>query len=102
MAKTNRTGRSDKAARHVRLYHWMTNSSAWHDLNALARAIYCEIAKRYAGVNNGRIPYSVREAAAEFRVGPATALRALKSLQDHGFHSRSHQRCIQSEKAPRD
>jgi DNA-binding transcriptional regulator YhcF (GntR family) len=87
MARTNRTGRSDKAARHVRLYHWLTNSAAWHDLKALERAIYCEIAKRYAGPgsNNGRIPYSVREAAAEFKVGPATALRALKSLQDHGF-----------------
>jgi hypothetical protein len=65
----------------------MTNSPAWHDLNAATRAIYCEMAKRYAGdgSNNGRIPYSVREAAAELRISPTTASRALKSLQHHGF-----------------
>jgi hypothetical protein len=43
--------------------------------------------KRYAGdgSNNGRIPYSVRDAAAEFRVGKTTAGRALNSLEAHGF-----------------
>jgi hypothetical protein len=77
----------ERAPRHVRLYHYMTNSPAWHDLNAVARAIYIEIAKRYAGVgsNNGRIPYSVREAAAELKIGTATASRALGALVDHGF-----------------
>src|SRR5262249_51768372 len=44
-------------------------------------------AKRYAGdgSNNGRLPYSVREAAAEFRIGKTTASRALDSLEAHGF-----------------
>jgi len=85
--KTNRTGRGGSAPRHVRLYHWMTNSPAWRDLRALERAIYCEMAKRYAGdgSNNGRLPYSVREAAAEFHVGKTTASRALDSLEAHGF-----------------
>jgi len=32
MPKPNRTGRGGKAPRHVRLYHWMTDSAAWHDL----------------------------------------------------------------------
>jgi DNA-binding transcriptional MocR family regulator len=65
----------------------MTNSAAWHDLNAVARAIYCEMAKRYAGdgSNNGRLPYSIREAAAELRISRTTASRALNSLEDHGF-----------------
>jgi hypothetical protein len=87
MAKPNRTGRGGKTLRHVRLYHWMTSSPAWRDLNAVARAIYCEMAKRYAGdgSNNGRLPYSVREAAAELKVGLATASRALKSLEERGF-----------------
>jgi hypothetical protein len=87
MPRTNRTGRGGKAPRHIRLYHWMTDCPAWHDLNAAARAIYCDMAKRYAGdgSNNGRIPYSVREAAAELRISPTTASRALKSLQHHGF-----------------
>ena len=83
----NATGRSKTASRHVRLYHYMTGSAAWHDLSAVGRAIYCEIARRYAGLgsNNGRIPYSVREAAAELKIGRATASRALTSLVDHGF-----------------
>ncbi len=85
--KPNRTGRGGKAPRHVRLYNWMTDSPAWHDLNAVARAIYLEMAKRYAGTgsNNGRLPYSVREAAAELRISQATVCRELRSLQDHGF-----------------
>jgi hypothetical protein len=82
-----RRNKREHAARHVRLYHYITNGAAWHDLNPVARAIYIEIAKRYAGVgsNNGRIPYSVREAAKELKIGPATASRALATLVDHGF-----------------
>jgi hypothetical protein len=84
MGKRNKR---EHTARHVRLYHYITGCAAWHDLNAVARAIYIEIAKRYAGVgsNNGRIPYSVREAAKELKIGPATASRALATLVDHGF-----------------
>src|SRR6516165_8499753 len=83
--KPNRTGRSDKAPRHIRLYHWMTDSPAWRDLNAVARAIYCEMAKRYNGSNNGRIPYSIREAVDQLHIGKMTAWRATESLVDHGF-----------------
>jgi DNA-binding transcriptional MocR family regulator len=65
----------------------MTDSAAWHDLNAVARSVYCEMAKRYAGdgSNNGRIPYSIREAATELRISRTTASRALNLLEDHGF-----------------
>jgi hypothetical protein len=85
--KPNKTGRGGSTPRHVRLYHYMMDSPAWHDLGAVARAIYLEIARRYAGPgsNNGRIPYSVREAAAAFRISTATASRALATLTDHGF-----------------
>ena len=43
--------------------------------------------KGYAGdgSNNGRIPYSIREAATEFHVGKTTAGKALNSLEAHGF-----------------
>jgi hypothetical protein len=83
--KTRR--QKDKGARHVRLYHWLLHSPAWQDLTANARAIYVEISSRYggAGSNNGRIPYSVREAAASLRISKATASRALIELQEHGF-----------------
>src|SRR5689334_20650410 len=46
---------------HVRLYHWMLNSAAWKDLNAIERAIY------------------------ELKIWKSTAHRALRSLQAHGF-----------------
>jgi len=87
MRKPNRTGRGGPTLRHVRLYHYMTDSPAWRDLNAVARAIYCDLASRYAGLgsNNGRIPYAVREGAAALRISSATASRGLAALTDHGF-----------------
>ena len=83
----NRTGRSTKAARHVRLYHWMMKTEAWQSLNATERAIYIEMARRYSGPgsNNGRIPYSVREAATALHIGKTTAARAIHNLEERGF-----------------
>ena len=45
------------------------------------------MAKRYAGAgsNNGRLPYSVREAATELQIGKSTAARALRHLEERGF-----------------
>jgi hypothetical protein len=71
--------------RHVRLYHWMTDSTAWKDLGATARAIYVEIAKRYNGTNNGFIVYSVRQAANELKIGKTTAAKGFIELESHGF-----------------
>jgi len=73
--------------RHVRLYHWMTSAPAWKSLGAIPRAIYADMAARYAGIgsNNGKIAYSVRCAADELRIGVATAKRGLDDLQDRGF-----------------
>jgi DNA-binding transcriptional regulator YhcF (GntR family) len=72
-------------ARFVALRHYMLNSAAWRDLDANSRALYIEIARRYMGQNNGRIPYSVREGAAELRISTATVSRSLNKLIDHGF-----------------
>jgi hypothetical protein len=82
---TDRTGRSKKAARHVRLYHWMMATPAWKSLTGNQRALYVEIAARYDGSNNGRIPYSVREAAQALHIGKATAARDLIVLGERGF-----------------
>ena len=83
MARSRKT----KMLRHVRLYHYFMQTEAWRSLKALERAIYVEIAARYAGdgSNNGRIGYSIREAASTFSVGKFSAARALEILQDRGF-----------------
>jgi DNA-binding transcriptional MocR family regulator len=67
--------------------HFMLNTAAWKSLDATARAIYVHMAMRYAGPgsNNGRLPYSVREAATELHIGKTTAARALHALIDRGF-----------------
>ena len=77
----------EKDARHVRLYHWLLRSPAWRSLTPNARAIYLELAARYAGPGstNGRISYSVREAAYALGISKATASRALLQLRDRGF-----------------
>jgi len=71
--------------RYVMLFHWMLTGDAWKDLSAAGRAIYIELERRYNGSNNGLIHYSVREAARDVRVSKATAARALRELQAHGF-----------------
>ena len=81
----DRTGRSKKPARHVRLYYWLMQTAAWKSLSGNQRAIYIEMASRYDGSNNGRIVYSVREAAQALHIGKATAARDLIVLEERGF-----------------
>jgi hypothetical protein len=71
--------------RYVWLRHWLIDSPAWKSLSGGARALYIELARRYNGSNNGRIPYSVREAVEALHISPATASRLLKMLEDRGF-----------------
>ena len=85
MSSRRRKGGPNKEARHVRLYHLMLRSDAWKSLDACAKALYVEISARYAGTNNGRIPYSVREAAKALKVGKTTAAAAFDHLQERGF-----------------
>jgi hypothetical protein len=87
MRRISKIGRSDKAAQHVRLYHWFRETAAWKSLEAVDRALYIEVLGRYGGPssNNGRIPYSVREAAEVLHVGKSTAASAFRRLQERGF-----------------
>lgn len=80
-------GKKDKGHRHVRICHYMMATPAWKSLGATERAMYLDIAARYAGYgsNNGKIGYSVREAATNLHVGTSTAKRALDALEDRGF-----------------
>jgi Fic family protein len=82
---SDRTGRAKKVARHVRIYHWMMDTAAWKSLSGNQRAIYVEMAARYNGWNNGRIPYSIREAAESLHIGKSTAARDLAVLRERGF-----------------
>jgi hypothetical protein len=65
----------------------MLASAAWQAADGNCRALYVELARRYRGPgsNNGRIPYSVREAAAVLSVGRSTAQRCFERLQELGF-----------------
>jgi hypothetical protein len=75
------------AERYVRLTYGMMQSQAWQSLDGNARAIYVELAMLYCGVgtNNGRIGFSVRQAARAIQVSRTTAARAMIHLQDRGF-----------------
>jgi DNA-binding transcriptional MocR family regulator len=63
----------------------MMATPAWKSLSGNQRALYVEIAARYDGSNNGRIPYSVREAAQALHIGKATAAREMIVLEERGF-----------------
>jgi hypothetical protein len=71
--------------RYFQVHHYMTKTDAWKTLSAHARAIYLQIGLRYSGSNNGRIAYSVRDAASECNIAKDTASRAFKELIDLGF-----------------
>jgi hypothetical protein len=71
--------------RFVMLYQDMMESAAWASLDANARTLYVHIVARYNGKNNGRIPFSTREAALTLNVSKDTAARALKELIDRGL-----------------
>lgn len=73
--------------RFVSLTEHMLSSAAWQALDGNCRALYVELARRYRGPNsnNGKIPYSVREAARALPIGRSTAQRCFERLMFHGF-----------------
>jgi DNA-binding transcriptional MocR family regulator len=85
MSNKHRKDKSKSPPRYVMINHWVMDTAAWKDISANARAIYLEILKRYNGSNNGRIGYSVRQAAIELKISRTTASRAIKELVSHGF-----------------
>jgi DNA-binding transcriptional regulator YhcF (GntR family) len=82
MAKKHDDARKD---RYFVLHHYMLKTDAWRALSAPARAVYVQIGFRYNGCNNGRIAFSVRDAATECNLAKGTASRAFKELVDLGF-----------------
>jgi hypothetical protein len=75
----------ERADRYFQVHHYMLKTGAWQALSASARAVYIQIGDRYNGGNNGKIAYSVRDAASECNLNKDTAGRALHELIDRGF-----------------
>ena len=71
--------------RYFQLHHYMLKTDGWKALSAAARAVYIQIGTRYNGANNGRLSFSVRDAAFECKIAINTAMRALHELVDLGF-----------------
>ncbi len=84
MGRVDRKGRS-KFEPHIRLHRGVTNSEAWKSLSCEARCLLLEIWARHNGQNNGRIPYSHREARKALHVGSRKVQAAFQELQDRGF-----------------
>jgi hypothetical protein len=77
----------ERIGRYVRLPEYMLASPAWQSLDGNGRSLYVELARLYRGPdsNNGKIPFSVREAAAALHIGRSTAQRCFERLQELGF-----------------
>jgi hypothetical protein len=82
MAKRHDKERSD---RYFQIHHYMLKCDAWRALSAPARAVYVQIGSRYNGANNGRLAFSVRDAASECDLAKDTAARVFKELVTRGF-----------------
>jgi predicted transcriptional regulator len=87
MKERHRKWRRGNEPRHVRVYHVMMHTEAWRSLSGNAKALYVQISARYGGPgsNNGRISFSVREAAEALHVGKDAAEKAFANLIDRGF-----------------
>src|SRR5262245_66610676 len=73
-----------KWERYVMLRYWLLNAPAWKSLPGNARALYIELARRCNGSNNGRIPYSAREAVEALGVSKGQAKYLFDMLLDRG------------------
>lgn len=80
----NAKGRS-KTERYLRFDYWMVTCPAWEALSVDGRAVLLAIWTRYNGLNNGKIPFSVRDAQGTLRSSDRRASRALQDLQEKGF-----------------
>jgi hypothetical protein len=75
----------ERPDRYFQVHHYMLKTDAWRALSANARAVYLQIGARYTGSNNGKIVFSVRDAASECDIARNTAGRCFKKLVDLGF-----------------
>lgn len=84
-AKRRRKRGDPRTATFLTLYHWMLASEAFLALSPHAVKWVICAARRYSGRNNGRIGFSVREAAKEIGCALNTAHEAQKDAIKAGF-----------------
>jgi hypothetical protein len=84
-----KVGGAKRAGEHghtfVQVFHYIMDTAAWRDLDAVSRCVYLEVKRFYTGSNNGRIGLSCRQAADALGMSAATCSRAFQRLVDHGF-----------------
>lgn len=81
----DKTGRSSKEARHLRITHFMMSTPAWSSLSPWDKAVYLEILAIYNGSNNGFIGLGVRAAADRSGMSVNKANSCLWTLTDRGL-----------------
>jgi hypothetical protein len=87
MTQARGSRREKVRGRYVRLPEWLLACPAWRSLDCASRCLYIEMARRYGGpnTNNGKIPFSIREAAAQLYIGKGVTHRSFDALIDRGF-----------------
>ena len=74
-----------KANGYLSLDHDFIRSDAMSSLSARGQVLVFVMADRYNGRNNGRIPYSVKEAMERLHCSKSTAIRTLQELKAAGL-----------------
>jgi hypothetical protein len=74
----------------VQIWHEVIESAAYQSLSVYAKAALVEICNRYNGVNNGKIPFSLREMRKRLGTGQHQVAAALRALVEHGLIAVEH------------
>jgi hypothetical protein len=84
--KADKRGRSrGSMGSFVAVERYIMQTPAWRSLKPVDRAAYLELAYCYDGSNNGSIQMSARTMGERLGMDKATASRAIKELEAHGF-----------------
>lgn len=77
--------RRKREPHHLRLYHSIMDSAAYHSLSGNAVKVLLALVRVDNGTRNGQIAYSYRRAAEDTGLSGRTCLRCLDELQEKGF-----------------
>src|SRR5919106_1840788 len=72
----------DKRSGFVKLDHELMDSPAWRTASPRVRCLVLAIWRRHNGANNGKIPYSRREAQHDLGCGSTQAVRYFSEAQE--------------------